>query len=49
METKIHNEGHNKGNQQGGKLNEGQERGNKKIVTTPKPAIVPAPQKIIKK
>jgi len=46
---KILNEGNNKGTQQGGKLNEGQERGNRKVVTTPKPVIVPAPQKVVKK
>lgn len=45
----ILNEGNNKGNQQGGKLNEGQEKGNNKVVNTPKPAIEPAPQKPIKK
>lgn len=38
---KILNEGNNKG----GKLNEGQERGNNKNVTSPKPKIVKAPQK----
>lgn len=34
---------------QPGKINEGQERGNNKIVTTPKPIIQPAPQKPPKK
>lgn len=47
METikKILNEGNNKDSQKGGKINEGQERGNNKIVDTPKPTIDPAPQK----
>jgi hypothetical protein len=46
-ETTKH--GSNKGTQQGGRLNEGQEKGNNKVVTTPKPIIVPAPQKTTKK
>lgn len=45
----ILNEGKNNGNQQGGKLNEGEEKGKNKVVNTPKPLIEPAPQKPIKK
>ena len=51
METakKTLNELSTKGGNKGGKLNEGQEKGNNKVVTSPKPAINPAPQKPTKK
>ena len=47
METtkRILNEGNDKSKRGSQKLNEGQEKGNNKIVTTQKPIIQPAPQK----
>jgi hypothetical protein len=45
IEKRILNEGSDKEKRGYEKLNEGQEKGNNKIVITPRPGIEPAPQK----
>jgi hypothetical protein len=49
IEKRILNEGSDKEKRGHEKLNEGQEKGNNKVVVTERPVIEPAPQKPIEK